>query len=360
MKFFLFLFAFFASSVSFSAEKLTFLPYEKNEFQPVKEEIFSIPFYLPYSANVEIDIFTPDGDLVRKIDYPIKLKGGEHLLSWDGKDHDENIVPNEAYYPVLHAKNDSGTTESFSPRQTGGEITEGVTLEITNEKNVSFKLPYPARVLSRLGIKGGPMLRALSNWEPKNKGKITLRWDGFDHDKLRDLRANKDITFMLAAYKLPEYSIVTSGNTEINYVEYRNKLNLKEKAVALSERKLERDGQRIEQHYYEPKDIILSPDVQLKFKKDYPKNKKGDPTISCPCDIQVDMSEANKTQLQESLYEIAFFIDDEFVSEQEQGYVPLTWRWNPPSLTKGEHILTVNVSGLRGEVGVKSLRFVVE
>jgi hypothetical protein len=61
--------------------------------------------------------------------------------------------------------------------------------------------------------------------------------------------------------------------------------------------------------------------------------------------------------MQESLYEVAFFVDGEFVSEEENGYMPLTWLWNPGDISKGRHMLTVNVSGHDGRVGVKSILF---
>ncbi|MFA7062240.1 MAG: hypothetical protein WC156_15655, partial [Pedobacter sp.] len=46
-----------------------------------------------------------------------------------------------------------------------------------------------------------------------------------------------------------------------------------------------------------------------------------------------------------------------FVSEEEQGYMPLTWIYKPVGLSPGNHILTVNVSSLSGQMGVKSLSF---
>ena len=342
-----------------ASDEFTLLKYPKNEFQPAQGEVFIIPVKVTTEATVKIDIFTPDGDLVRQLISEKPLKIGKHRLSWDGKDSKGIVVPDEAYYPVAYANDNTGKTVTFSKRNTGGEVIYDLQIKITPEKNISFQLPYPARVLSRAGIKGGPMLRTLSNWEPKNTGKIVIRWDGFDADKLKDLRTNKKLSIMTRAYKLPEFSIITSGNRHLDYRKYRETLAKKTKAVSKQQYALERDGKRIERHYYYSKDINLNPDVSLKFVEEYPRNKEGHPIINCPCPIQVNLNTKDKIQLQESLYEIAFFIDNEFVSEQEQGYVPFTWRWTPSGLSKGEHILTVNVSGLRGEVGVKSLLFSV-
>lgn len=61
--------------------------------------------------------------------------------------------------------------------------------------------------------------------------------------------------------------------------------------------------------------------------------------------------------MNEQQYEVAFFIDGEFIAEEEQGYVPITWNWVAQDLSPGEHMLTVNISGFGGKVGVSSLLF---
>ena len=71
------------------------------------------------------------------------------------------------------------------------------------------------------------------------------------------------------------------------------------------------------------------------------------------------MHDEDRWAMQQSLYEVAFFVDNQFLSEEEQGYVPLTWRWNPAGLKPGIHLVTVNVSGFNGQVGVKSLQIAI-
>ena len=360
MKRFLLLLLLSAAMPLQAASELVFLEYERNEFQPSQGQVFKLPFYLPSKSNVKIQIFTPDHDLIREISSPGALEAGKHTLSWDGKDGKGVVVANEAYYPTLQATDvSSKKVLSFSPKNTGGKVVEKLRVNITSEKHISFSLDSPSRVIARVGIKGGPLLRTLSNWQPRNTGKVVLRWDGFDEDRLRDIRTDQRLAIMVRAYQLPDFSIITSGNDASDYRKYRASLNLTEKSADVKQ-VLEVDGKRIERHYYFAKDINLNPDVEVAFVDSYPQDSKGLPIIDCPCPIRVNLSDKMKAQLQESLYEIAFFVDDEFVSEQEQGYVPFTWRWTPSSLEKGAHTLTVNVSGLRGEVGVKSLGLVVK
>jgi hypothetical protein len=77
--------------------------------------------------------------------------------------------------------------------------------------------------------------------------------------------------------------------------------------------------------------------------------------VTGPLTMRVNVPEQDRWLLQSSQYEVAFFIDGEFVSEEERGYVPLSWKWDPANLAPGRHMLTVNVSGFAGQVGVKSV-----
>jgi hypothetical protein len=346
----------------FANAKIKFITYEKSEFAPAQGGVFSIPFELGSAANVSIDILSPDGDLVRELKSNKSLKKGANKLMWDGKDSKGNVVADEAYLPIIHATDIiSGKISHLDMRTTGGEVAKDLNVTITPDNNISFELPYLSRVLSRVGIKGGPMLKTLTNWEPKNRGKVIIRWNGFDQDKLRNIYKDEKLSVLVRAYRLPEYSIITRGNKETEYRKYRKSIQKPDwLPIKKNDHILERNGKQIEQHYYIPKSINLSPAVLVKFLESYPKDDQGRVKIKCPCPIQVDLMGQEKSQLQESLYEISFFIDNQFVSEQEQGYVPFTWRWNPSKLEAGEHMLTVNVSGLRGEVGVKSILLFVE
>ncbi len=347
-----------AITMATEATPIRLLPYEKNEFSPVHGQHFTIPLKLTKAGKVELRIHTPDGELIRTLHARVAASDEPQHLNWDGKDEQGRVVPDEAYLPVAILTTRSGERFVYDRRNTGGEVIEGLKMRITPDKNLQFNLPDPARLLVRAGIKGGPMLRSLANWEVKNKGSVIVRWNGYDQDGLMDIRKSGKLSIMSRAYRLPEHAIITHGNNRLTYRAYRKQLADKSPPPPPSAIKLERNGKRIEKHYYLPKDINLSPAITVAFTSDYPLNAAGQPILSCPCPIRVDIANPDdKAQLQQSLYEIGFFIDHEFVSEQEQGYVPLTWRWNPSGLAAGIHVLTVNVSGLRGEVGVKSLLF---
>ncbi len=358
MRTMLFILLGFISLPASTADRFQILPYDNNEFSPQQQQILSIPFQLQAKAKIKVIIHTPDNDPIRQLDSEDFLPPGKHRLIWDGRDANGVLVPDEAYNPVFEIHWQDGTKQTVDFRDTGGEVIEPLPVRITSRKNLSFTLPHPARVLARLGIKGGPMLKSLLNWAPRNRGKTLLHWDGYDQDKLLDIRRNPKLSILVEAYRLPEHAVLTVGNTQTSYRAYRRGLKTATPPRSFTADQLERNGKRIVSHYFYPKDMNLSPQVALTIDKAFPTNAQGLPIVQCPCPIRVSLANDDKPQLQESLYEIAFFIDNEFVSEQEQGYVPFTWRWKPSNLAPGKHILTVNVSGLRGEVGVRSLLFV--
>ena len=72
--------------------------------------------------------------------------------------------------------------------------------------------------------------------------------------------------------------------------------------------------------------------------------------------IRVTLDEGVLKQVTEERYEIILYVDFEFVSEVEEGYSPSTLLWDAKQVGSGEHILTVNVRTLNGQVSSASLR----
>lgn len=356
-----FLLVFFASAAH-AAEIIEPQPYDNSEFSPARGEAFEIPFLLHRAAHVSVDVYTSDGDLVRTLKARSALKPGRHTIAWDGKDRDGTVVPDEAYIPVLHAKLPGGTRVTHDPRRvSGGEVIDDLDVSITPDRNITYRLPAPARVLIRVGVKAGPMLRSLASWEPKSAGRIIQRWDGFDSDKLVDLRASPKLSVLVTAFKLPQGAVITSGNRETHYVSYRRQKMWETPKVDPASFVLERGGKRVSRTYNFPRAMQVDPMVDLAFvAKGAPSTAPlGTPRVTDRLAVRVDIPKTDRWLVQESLYEVAFYVDNEFVAEEEHGFVPITWEWRPVGLAPGRHILTVNVSGFEGNVGVKSMAFEV-
>lgn len=338
--------------------------YKTTEFSPQRNEKFEIPIKLETKAKeVVVKLYTADGDLVRTLKNKKPFKKGIHTISWDGKDNKGNTVPDEVYVPVLEASTDGGKKITIDSRKTtGGEVVEDLHVQITPDRNIAYTLPVPCRVLVRAGIKGGPMMRSLANWEPHSAGKNIQRWDGMDESRVIDLRQEEGLSVLVTAFQLPEYAIITLGNKEVSYGEYRKKNGWPGRVVKPEDMVLTRGDVRISRQFYVSPAQARDPRIKMKFSDVKRKNDKGLPILreGQPVNIKVELNEEDRWLIDQSLYEVAFFVDHQFVSEEEQGYMPLTWNWAVNQLSPGQHSFTVNISGFGGKVGVVSKLFEVE
>jgi len=350
------------STSLFSKEIISFSPYEKSEFSPSRKQNFIIPFILNEKAEVFIEIYTADGNKIRTLYSKKVLAKGKHSLSWNGKDDRNITVPNEAYTVVLNAKNTKGVT-TIDPRSySGGEIETNLQTKVTLEGKTIYHLSKPSRVLIRAGIKDGPMMRSLINWVPKPAGKNVQHWNGYDEDKVVNVFKTKRYGVIVVAFSLPEYSIVTTGNKELTFAQYSKNNNFKFKQTPKKERLIQRAKKGISPHYYSSRITDKDPKINLHFPKNVKKTKDGVAVFknNNAIPIKVTMPTEDEELIEQSKYEVSFFIDFDFKSEEELGFMPITWLWSPNGLKKGKHILTVNVSGFDGQVGVENIEFLIQ
>ncbi|SFV64280.1 hypothetical protein MNB_SV-13-2099 [hydrothermal vent metagenome] len=341
-------------SYLFAGEIIEMIPYKNSEFSPSLNEKFSIKFELKKDTEVEIDIYTPDNNLIRSLHSKV-LKKGKNSIEWDGKDSNGTIVPNEAYNIVVKADK-----EILDFRKTGGEIVKDLQSHVDKQGHISYRLSKPSRVLVRVGVENSSMLRVISNWIPKNRGKVLQRWSMRDKDNIVDISKLK-YAVSVSAFTLCDYSIITNNNKKENYISYFQRNKLKCNTIPNEKQILKRGDRGISKHFYGCRIQERDPRLELKIpkaktdKQDIPILSNGKRTL-----IKVTMNPEDEAILEKVKYEVSFFVDFEFSSEEELGYMPISWNFNPNGLKKGKHILTVNVSSFSGQVGVKSLEFLVE
>ncbi|MGH1461895.1 MAG: FlgD immunoglobulin-like domain containing protein [Neptuniibacter sp.] len=335
--------------------------YKQQSFSPSKGELFSIPLKITEAENIDnlmVQIRTQDNDVISTIQ--VDTVSGEDLsIRWDGKDSNGNTVPDEAYFPVFVITNKSGETVSLNPSEgTGGE--EVYHFEKTlNPGSINYDLPVASRVLIRSGIKNGPMLRTILDWEPRVKGFHAERWDGMDADGVMQVEQTPNVGYLIMGYRLPDHAIITYGNKDQTYRAYREANNWPIKQVVAGAATLERNDKILRQEFFYPVLQQKSPRTLIKLldaetKKPIHQVKGFQEVIA-----EVKLHPLDELYLDQERYEVSFFIDNQFISEEERGFVPITWRWSPArhGLEAGKHILTVNVSGYKGQVGVKHLPF---
>lgn len=335
--------------------------YERYEFNPSRGQTFEIPVRTQVAGTVEIHLYSPDGDRLRTLSTKAPVEAGLHRIGWDGRDTRGMTVPDEAYVPVVRFMPAEGgeAVEEYDPREFSGGEEIRIKPQVESSGQIHFQLERPARILARAGIRSGPMMASMANWQVRGPGRNIVPWNGHDRDGLVNLLENDRLALLVTGYELPRHSILTSGNRELSYGAWRDAHGWSSEMPDFSEVVLERDDRRVSRHFYLPRSTDIDPRITLDLRDELPVNEEGIPIVSGPVTLRVDMHEEDRWAMQQSLYEVSFFIDQTFVSEEEQGYVPLSWRWNPAGLAPGVHVVTVNVSGFNGQVGVKSLRVVI-
>jgi len=204
------------------------------------------------------------------------------------------------------------------------------------------------------------MLRVISNWTPKNKGKVRQRWNMRDSDNLIDV-STLEYGISVSAFTLPEYAIITTNNKELEYLNYFKQQKFTCNTLPQEKQILKRGNEGISKHFYTCRIQDRDPRITLTL----PKAKKNDQNITILENgkrtlVKVTMHPEDEAILEKAKYEVSFFVDYQFKSEEELGYMPLSWNYTPNGLTKGEHVLTVNISSFSGQVGLKSYKFIVK
>lgn len=341
--------------------------YKKASFSPIKGELFEIPIVVKDRKKitaVEIDILTEDNDLVRSLKLEnLPKKAKEPLVVvWDGKDQKGEVVPDEAYFPVVRILSKKGKVFEYNVKSDlAGEEVYKFEKKI-NPGSIEYDLPETSRILVRSGIFNGPMLRTIVDWEPRTKGFHVERWNGRDSDGLKNIESMADISYLVIGYRLPQSIILTYGNASLSYKDYRQANGWPLKTARTEEKVLERNGRPVRPEYYLPIAQLKSADISVDLMnvgtgESVTEFKQFDEILT-----SVSIAKEDELYLDQSRYEISFFVDNAFIAEEEQGFVPFKWRWSPGryGIQPGEHILTVNVSSYNGQVTVKNMRFVLK
>lgn len=339
--------------------------YSRESFAPVRGENFSIPVHVNDPAKIKalkVEIRSSDEDLMRTLTLAeISPDTTDYVVKWDGKDDANNIVPDEAYTPVVMVTTQLNEIVTISAQgSSGGE--ELLDFDKTVRPGViEYTLPAAGRMLVRCGIKNGPMLRTLIDWEPRTAGFHAERWNGRDKDDVIAIEQNPDVGYLIVGYELPHHSIITHGNNSESYRHYRERHNWPLKQVGIEQRVLERNGRVLRQEAYQAVLQQKSPRIDVSLlsagtRQPVQRVKALEEMLT-----EVKLHPLDEIYLDQERYEISFFVDHAFIAEEEQGYAPFTWRWSPGRLgiKPGEHLLTVNVSGYNGQVGVKNIKFSV-
>lgn len=322
---------------------------------PQRGEEVVIHFSLSKKAKSKITLYDPDFTEIRVLTSKGYLRAGRHSLAWDGRDSNGTVVPDEAYFFTITVDAADGNAETYDPTVfsggLGSDITEANVDPVT--KSITYRLPKMARVLIRLGVQDGPLLKTLVDWKPRTAGEITEHWNGKDRDSVIDLANHPRFKMLIAYFALPEHSIITYGNRTLDYRAYKKSSKLQKP----TKDRLVRNDPAISPHYLLARTVDYSPTLKMTFSN--VRQAQDTQALKDKTMVKIDIDELDKAFFVNQQYEITLFLDTEFYTEQELGYVPFNWVWDLSDVDEGEHVLTVNMSGFKDQIGVLSKKITV-
>lgn len=306
----------------------------------------TIKLFSQEDGVAEVSIFSPDGFLVRSLPKVRLTKNVQKAVVWDGKDNDDVIVPSEAYFPRVQFRlpNSKQVHIDYHPLlSSGGEIMPNIPFVIAKSNQISIRINKPSRILARAGITEGPLLRTLSSWQPYLSGRVDLDWDGRDSSGKIDIANMQNFNVFVTGYALPDGAIMikSASGTYSNYCKRIKHLpdlrKLRSNYIA--------NYQRLSEIYISGQCLLSDPVPTLDFKI----SDRG------YAHAKVTIPEEYMSLVQQDMYEVAIFINNKFVEEREQGFMPFYWEKDLSHLRKGSrHLVTVNIAGFKGNIGTVS------
>ncbi len=288
--------------------------------------------------------------MIRKITENDRQAAGSHRILWDGRDDAGNIAPDEAYTFRL----DGEKTGKHDPATfSGGEVRDITDVNFNPAGPVTYNLPQPSRVLFRIGITQGPLLKTLVDSKPRPGGKITEYWDGYDESKTVKIRDEGKFSALITYVTLPDLTVIAYGNSAETYRDYKltRQANTAPPPEPASPSKVTEDS-------YSPSLVppawVRAPRVTMRF-PDHAKNDTQNPApITDAIRSTIDVDDSDRSTLMEGQFEIMMYVDMHPVAEAERGYLPLNWRWDLSLFPPGDHVLTANVITFDGQSGTVS------
>jgi hypothetical protein len=321
-------------------------------FSPAQGQVVDLSFKLQKKAVVTVSVYDPDNTLISHIVEQVKLGPGRHQLKWNGRDDQNQIVPDEAYYFTVSARDDAGNKEVYDPTVFSGGKEHDIIFADFDMQNhtIAYSMPEKGRVMIRMGIQGGPMLNQLVDWQPRTKGAVTEYWNGKDTDNLVDIFNHPKFKMIISYITFPQNAVISFGNKAYSYLEYKKSST----ADAIQKPQRDRSVENQSHHFSLARTMDYSPGLTLNFSNAKEMDENGIPILRSKALVSVDLVEKDKPVFKEQQFEICFFLDHAFYAEDETGYTPFNWVWDLNNVKEGEYLLTVNISSFKDQVGVIS------
>jgi hypothetical protein len=326
---------------------------DRIRFEPEKGEALTVAFRTTAPARLALEIYEGRDRRVRRIESAKEMPAGDHALAWDGRDGQGRAVPPEAYHYTLVAVPPAGDPVVYDlTDSTGGEmLNAGAVAYDAKRKAVTYVLPQMARVNLRAGLaEGGPLLATIVDWVPREAGQRAEPWDGKDTSDLLDIAAHPQLALVVNAFGLPENTVLVGGGatTEVRLAELPGDAPFRPNP----RKRPRRHGDYVAQAIESRRDVTIA----LALGGDVERNADDLPIVSGPVAVRMTVPDAKEAErILAERFETTFFLDGTYRFENEAGFLPATWLFDPADVSAGVHYLTGNLLGYEGHFGIATL-----
>lgn len=336
---------------------LTISNVQPSRAQVASGEAVTIRFKLEEPARVTLNIYDGRDLLIRRVASSSELPAGDNALSWDGRDEASRPVPAEAYTFTLAAERGAQITTWDVADATGGaDLTPRSIVRDAKSGKIRYVLDAPARVSIRIGFQdNGPLLRTVVDWVARPAGLNEEAWDGWDASHVLPLAEHPKLDVSVSAFRLPENTILVGAPPpKVAIID----VSAWPRSVRASQ--ASQSQKRMFAHSQQPLEARGDFAVQLVLPDGLKRTADGVPIIAGAVPVRLEIPEAERARALARRFEPVFFLDGQYVFENEVGFVPMTWNWDSRAVNPGEHYLTVNLRGYEGNFGMATVKVVVQ
>lgn len=262
-------------------------------------------------------------------------------------------VPRNIYRFALAASDATGRRVGLYPAEpSGGEKVEVSDSRLDPENGlVKYVLPKAAIVRVRAGFREGAYLAAVLPWEVQPAGPHSVRWDGTSQDGvLKNLSGHPNVDVNVLAISLPA-NVFVAQNQRVQPVGSTGIL----KPGALPARVADLASAPWEVMAARTKTatgISIADDYRIVV-------DVQEDSSARTASVRVDCHPDDRARLLNKRFEIMLFLDRVFVSEDEDGLLPFTYKISTRGVPPGEHFVAINVVDNDGIPGTAVREFVL-
>jgi hypothetical protein len=256
------------------------------------------------------------------------------------------------YVYTIVAKTDAGQITEYDLTDLTGNQRVGVEKFqwVSGSDQAEFYLIEPARVVLRAGLDNhGPLLKTLANWGAFPFGRNTISWNGMDESDVLFMGDSNNIQWAMDAFSLPDNHIFVRNSGKKGFVSNISwPLQVREKKKISKPTSYNPMQQNAEQRGDFPLSLSVLDVLEM--------DDVGVPVVSGKIRMRLNVDPEHRGSIASQRFEPVFYVDGQFVFENEIGFFPMTFEWNADDYNSGIHYITANLRGDRSNFGMATVK----